>query len=128
MAVLEARDDGSDGVWIYGVQPGDLSACGDTFGETHAEFRQSFTAVLYDIADSSSSEKEFQAAVQAFFDQVNKPVATAWWEAVEAGRAAGLAFAMKKKMPIGSADTPPSLQLGFSVQENTLETGPELAA
>ena len=129
LALLEAQPDGSDGgVWIYSVQPGELSGSGDNLGEAHADFRQSFTAVLYDIADDSSSQQEFQTAVQAFFNQVNEPVAKEWRETVAVGRASGRAFALKKKVRIGSADTPPSLQISFEVKANELEAGLEIVA
>ena len=129
LATLEAKEDGSDGdVWIYGVQPGDLSAGGEHFGEAHADFRQSFTTVLYDIADDSLSKEDFRTSVESFFSQVNKPLAEAWREAVDVGRTAGRAFALKKKVPIGSADTPPRLQISFEVKANELEVGLEIVA
>ena len=130
LATLEAtKEDGSEGdVWIYGVQPGDLSAGGEHFGEAHADFRQSFTTVLYDIADNSLTKEDFRASVKSFFNQVNKPVAEAWLKAVEAGRAEGRAFALKRNVPIGSADTPTSLQISFEVKANELEAGLEIVA
>ena len=124
---LHGRDP-LDVAWIYGVQPGDLSAGGEHFGEAHADFRQSFTTVLYDIADDSLSKEDFRTSVKSFFSQENKPLAEAWREAVDVGRAAGRAFALKKKVPIGSADTPPSLQISFEVKANELEAGLEIVA
>lgn len=128
LAVIE-----DDGVWMHGVNPGDLSACGKAPAEAHTEFRRSFSAVLFDIAETSSSFDDLSDAITRWFYQANVPVQTAWNEAVEIVRNTGLA--KKGDMPVVPADTPLEIQVverreqrDFTTSANVLEAEPALAA
>ena len=123
------------GAWMYGVNPGDLAASGATIPEAHAAFRQSFTAVLFDIAEDASSFDDFAVQTRHFINQANAPVETAWREAVEAHRThrfvLGTAARDMDELP---AETPISIdivkktQADFTTALNELDQAPALAA
>lgn len=124
-----------DGVWMYGVNPGDLAASGATVPEAHAAFRRSFTAVLFDIAEDASSLDDLAAQTKQFVNQANAPVEAAWREAVEAHRAnrfvLGTAARDMDELP---AETPISVDVvlktpaDFTTAFNELDREPALAA
>src|SRR5262245_28133848 len=100
--VLAARE--GDVWWLYGVQPGDVTAQGETPAEAQAEFRKEFTAVLYDIANEVKDFAEFKAHVEQFMQQPNEPVRDVWVRAVQQVRQSGLARTTTCR--VESADTP----------------------
>lgn len=83
--VLAVEDDSE--VWIYGVEPGALAACGVDPKAALEAFRESFTHVLRDFAVEARSFEEFEGNVAAFFADINKPNESDWVAAVEAVRA-----------------------------------------
>ena len=131
--VLAVEED--DGVWMYGINPGDLAASGTTILEAHAAFRKSFTAVLFDIAEAASNFEDFAAQTKQFFNEANAPVQAAWQEAVEAHRSnqfiGGTAARDMVKLP---AETPISIDVVLKAQDdfttafNELDQEPALAA
>src|SRR6266581_535977 len=44
-----------DGFWMYGVNPGGMAATGEDAVAAHAEFRQTFSKILKDLAHEASS-------------------------------------------------------------------------
>ncbi len=124
-----------DGVWMYGVNPGDLAASGATIPEAHAAFRRSFTAILFDIAEDASSFDDFAAQTRQFASEGNAPVEAAWREAVEAHRAnkfvLGAATRNMDELPAEtpiSVDVVPKTQADFTTAFNELDREPALAA
>lgn len=124
-----------DGIWMYGVEPGDLAASGATIPEAHAAFRRSFTAVLFDIAEDASSFEDFAAQTRQFVNQANASVKAAWQEAVEAHRANRFVFGTAVQgMDELPADTPVAIdilkktQADFTTAFNELDQEPALAA
>lgn len=75
-----------DGWWMSGVQPGAIAGGGRTLLEAHADFRRTFTAVLFDIAAEAENFQLFNLNVRAFFDQTNDESIAEWDAAVLAVR------------------------------------------
>lgn len=137
--VLAVQED--EGWWMYGVNPGDISACGKTLADAHTQFRKAFTAILYDIADDVVGFEAFSTHVKSFFNQVNKPVSVAWQEAVAVVRkntlAEGGQLPQETLLSVGEiprlpAETPVSIEVAlrrkFSNKLNVFEPEPALAA
>jgi hypothetical protein len=129
---LLAAKEAADAWWVYGVQPGDVAASGKTLSEAQAEFRKAFTAVLYDIANETKDFPEFKAHVESFVNEVNKPIAEAWDEAVRRVRESGMTA--KTESPIEPAESPVTVQVvmkkfqKFTPADNVLDPEPALAA
>jgi hypothetical protein len=124
-----------DGAWMYGVNPGALAASGATIPEAHSAFRQSFTAILFDIAEDASDFDDFAAQTKQFVNQANAPVEAAWREAVEAHRANQFVFGTAARdLDELPAETPVSIdivlktQADFTTAFNELDQEPALAA
>jgi len=79
-------DEGDDGWWMYGVNPGGLAAGGQTKEEAIASFREMYNAVLFDIAEEVADFGAFQAAVHEFFEEANEPYLEEWEAATEEAR------------------------------------------
>ena len=80
-------DEGEEGWWMYGVQPGGLAAQGADQQAATQAFRQEYSEILRDFAHESRSFRSFRREVQAFFSQTSDSVR--WQVAREAIRAAG---------------------------------------
>lgn len=80
--ILAAEEDGD--VWVYGVEPGGMAACGATPKEALEAFRLSFTQVLSDLAAEASTFEAFRESVRGFFHEVNEPTEQDWLTAVAA--------------------------------------------
>lgn len=75
--------DEDDGYWMYGVNPGGLSAGGATAPEAQAEFRVIYRSVLFDIAAEATDFESFKSEVERFFSETNEPTKAEWDEAVQ---------------------------------------------
>lgn len=96
-----------DGWWMCGVEPGDLAAGGVTLTEALAEFRKTFTTILFDIAEEVQDHESFEVEVGDFFGGVNHPTEEEWKIAlaeVRSGRT--VAEAILDGLPIKPADSP----------------------
>lgn len=96
-------------MWMYGVQPGGVAACGKGEGATYLEFRQTYLefrrtlqGVLFDISIDSPDYNSFQRKIRRFFKEVSKPTEEEWWEAVREAREGRIKV---EDMPILNADT-----------------------
>ena len=74
--------DEDERVWIHAVLPAGWAEAGGTIAEAHAAFRQSYTAMLYDLAEDAGTFTEFKAAVQAL-ERASHPLLASWKEAVQ---------------------------------------------
>jgi len=72
--------------WMYGVRPGGIAECGETIEETFLRFRNRYREVLFDIAQESSTFKEFRAEVRRFFSEVDAEDEQLWEGALKAIR------------------------------------------
>jgi hypothetical protein len=122
-----------DGWWMYGVEPGDLAAGGATFVEAGVEFRKTFTAILFDIAEEAKTSRSFKAEVNRFFRGVNRPTEEEWQAAlreVRAGRT--VAEAIAYGLPIQPAESPRFVEVrllrSFKPQQNVQDPQMALAA
>ncbi|PTL35513.1 hypothetical protein CLG94_09595 [Candidatus Methylomirabilis limnetica] len=123
----------SDGWWMYGVQPGDLSAGGATFMEAQREFRKAFTVILFDIAEDAKDFNSFKAEVGRFFKGINCPTEEEWHAAVLDVRAGKItAEALSKGLQKRPANSPRSVQVKllrvFNPKDNVLEPQMAVAA
>lgn len=82
LAAMEA-----DEHWIYGIQPGGFAATGDDSADALMAYRQSFRNVLIDLAEEAESSRDFEAAVEKMFFDVNFVREREWNSAVDQVRA-----------------------------------------
>lgn len=78
LAVVDENDE----LWLHAVHPAGWSESGDSIAEAHGLFRQTYTAMLYDLAEDAADFKEFRTAVndlnrhsEALFESWNEAVA-----------------------------------------------------
>lgn len=71
-----------DQYWVYGINPGGVSVCGDDPEAARAAFRQTFSNVLVDLALVSNSIEQFRSSVDQFFNETNDGYVPDWQEAV----------------------------------------------
>lgn len=100
---LVAADDGDDGWWIYGVNPGALSADGPTLDDAHAHVRMALKEIMGLFASESSTFATFKERVEDFFFATNEPSEEEWRAAVDRVRANKETLA---NLPVGSAAFP----------------------
>lgn len=100
--VLLAIEPG-EGLWMYGVSPGAVSAFGETPDDAHVSFRILYREILNDIAAESATYAEFSANVSHFFLEENRPNAAEWGAALALVRAKDI---MIEGLPKRHADAP----------------------
>jgi len=74
------------GHWMYGVNPGGLSAGGKDVGEAQRAFRETYRTVLFDVAADAAGFAEFDKEVRRIFYQTGGFLSE-WEEAVQDVRA-----------------------------------------
>lgn len=90
--VAEERD-GDGECWFNGVNPGGMTAGGDTFHAAHCAFRLAFRTVLFDFAaDAAGDFGRFKAEVQRFFLETCEASERDWVEAVQSVRSGDTTF------------------------------------
>jgi hypothetical protein len=67
-------------VWIHGVQPSGLAEGGATLLEAHANFRQAYTAMLFDVATTATSYANFEGSVKGLM-QPSSALDKSWEDA-----------------------------------------------
>jgi hypothetical protein len=121
------EDDGE--VWVEGVNPGGFVATGNSVAEALEEFRRSYTAILFDIAEDAGSFEAFEGQVKAFFDASTETLERDWQQAVEDLRAGRLSADWLGRR---SADQPCAITVARldepSAENNQVEEGAALAA
>jgi len=117
------------GVWVEGVNPGGFVATGHSVAEALEEFRRSYTAILFDIAEDAESFESFQEQCQAFFDGSAETPVREWEQAVEDVRAGRISADWLGRR---SAESPRGIVVARidepSVENNRVEEGAALAA
>ncbi len=76
----------SDGVWMYGINPGGMAAHGADPDDVHRAFRHAFSNILVDLAAEARDFGDFVTSVQVFFDETNEGYLADWTQAVAAVR------------------------------------------
>ena len=122
-------DEGEEGFWMFGVNPGGIAGSGNTPVEAQTDFRQRYKSVLFDIASASRDFEEFKATVGRFFHEVNKPTAKEWDAAVQEVREGKVSADW---LLTAKADSPRHVEV-VEVQEpaaavNALDEQPAIAA
>jgi hypothetical protein len=119
----------ADAFWMYGVNPGGMSASGADATEAHAAFRKTFSNILIDIANDSDSFEEFKAATTAFFEETNVGYEPDWHEAVKAVRANQVQVV---GLPVIPATSPRSISIEikrtFAAADNKTQFESQIAA
>lgn len=127
-ALLHEEEDGS--WWAEGVNPGGFVATGTSAAAALEEFRRSYTAILFDIAeDAGSSFREFKAQVSRFFHGSASEVEQEWNDAVNDVRQGRVSAEWLAHQP---ADSPRRVRVvpidQPSAENNKVEAGTALAA
>jgi hypothetical protein len=109
---LLARPDaeqGPDGIWIDGVNPGALALPAENIRSASHALRSALTGVLVDFAEEASSFDDFKAAVEEFFRETDAET-VGEWEAcvaeVQSGRLSSPGL-----LPVLSANVPLLVQV-----------------
>ena len=80
-ALLLVDEDGE--FWLHAVHPSGWADTGSTIGEAYAVFRNSWMAILYDVASEAEDFATFREAVNAFH-RASESLHVSWKDAVEA--------------------------------------------
>ena len=88
-ALAERGPEEEGKVWITGVQPGGIAEGAESAREAYAKFRNTYKAVLFDVASEAKNFNAFKREVQNFFNEVCNPAEKEWWSAVERVRKEG---------------------------------------
>lgn len=126
-ALLHEEEDG--GAWVEGVNPGGFVATGNSLAEALEEFRRSYTAILFDIAEDSTSFMSFEEKCREFFDGSSEIAEREWDQAVKDVREGRVTADWLGQR---SAESPRGIVVTHidrpSVQNNQVEEGAALAA
>ena len=100
---VEAED---EGVWFYGAVPGAISAFGESPTIAHAEFRDTYRAILQDLAQESVDFGDFKARVEGFALASAKTTLEAWDKALSVVRRDGTEIEglLKREAPEPTVD------------------------
>lgn len=119
-----------DGEYIVaGVEPGGLAASGANTDAALAAFRQTFRAVLMDIAAEAPDFDAFHAEVQKFVHETSPATLADWRTAVEVARAKADELPDVARI---NPDTPASVAISYSTDlvpgQNVLDDPAQLVA
>jgi len=92
----------SDGVWVYGVNPGAIAVSAPTLNATNLELRSALTKLFIDFAGEATSFGAFKIAVERFMSESDEESLAAWRAAREAVKAGQVA--VPKDLPRESAE------------------------
>ena len=98
--LLEEEADGD--VWIYGVQPGSISAGGDDQRSAANAFRFIYERVLLDIAEEANNFSAFKEEVKRFADDIDAISEKEWLEAVSLVQSGQITSSWLTKLPADS--------------------------
>lgn len=117
-------DEGDDGWWAYGVQPGGLAGTGASWPEAYFNFKQTFSGLLNDIAAEVQSFAEFYNEAARCLSTINEADGKAW-DAARAAIRAG-----SQVVQGGIADLPrcvDEVETRLEIQALALEPAPMVA-
>lgn len=115
----------SDGVWLYGINPGGMAAHGADPDDVHRAFRHTFSNILVDLAAEARNFAEFAAAVRSFFDETNEGYVADWAEAVVAVRQGDVQAPTLKRV---NADSQRSITVSEKHDFTAADNRPKLRA
>jgi hypothetical protein len=110
LCVREADDE----YWIYGINPGGMSAYGADPDDAHTAFRKTFSHILIDLAQGSETFEDFQAAVKAFFEDTNAGYEEEWRNAIHGVRTGEVSL---EGVPLVPANSPRSIAVSVKQVE-----------
>jgi len=82
----------SDGVWVYGVNPGAIAITAPTLGDTHGKLRSTLHRLFVDFAENATDFDDFKTTIERFVEESDPDTQQEWETArasVRAGSAAG---------------------------------------
>lgn len=79
-------EEGSEGFWMYGVNPGSAAGHGEDRAEAVADFRERLWSVLVDLAGEAEDFDGFRSLAEEFFYAVDEAEEERWEQAVLAVR------------------------------------------
>jgi hypothetical protein len=77
----------SDGVWVYGVNPGGIAVGAPTLGDTHAKLRNALHELFIDFAQEADSFGAFKATLEKVVAESDPDTQREWDEARASVRA-----------------------------------------
>lgn len=126
-ALLHEEDDGS--FWAEGVNPAGFVATGASAAAALGEFRRSYTAILFDIAEDAESFERFEEQVERFFHGSADVVEQEWNDAVDDVRQGRVSAEWLVQQ---SAESPRGIRVARidqpAAENNEVEAGTALAA
>jgi len=112
-------DEGEEGWWLYGVEPGGIAADGQTPQEAHLKFILAVRHLLADLSAQSATFDDFVASAKAFFCAVDREDLKRWTAAVAEVRSGAPVEMPMSFLPRQRAETPCAidiLELGQAVK------------
>jgi hypothetical protein len=113
----------SDGFWMYGINPGAMAAFGDDPDAAHAEFRQTFSNILKDLALEANNIDDFRVLVDQFFADTNVGYEQDWLRAVDAVRRDEIDAEGLPRIP---AESPRSIEVSMKQVFNAADNAANL--
>lgn len=99
-----------EGFWVYGVNPGGLSAGGKTEREATSAFRDMYRMALFDLVIEAPTVNELRKELEALVNESNPYYESAWWEAVQQVRRENLTLDwLKTKQGADDAESQPGV-------------------
>ncbi len=68
----------SDGVWVYGVNPGAIAISAPTLGDTHGKLRSTLHRLFVDFAEQAENFEDFKVTVERFVDESDPDTQQEW--------------------------------------------------
>jgi len=78
----------SDGVWVYGVNPGAIAVGAPTLGDTHGELRNALHRLFIDFAQEAGTFDDFKETIERFVGE-SDPETQQEWDMARASVRAG---------------------------------------
>lgn len=72
----------TEGVWLYGVNPGAFAISARTLDEANRELRDTLTRIFIDFAESADSFDQFKTAVEQFYAESDSETLDEWQQAL----------------------------------------------
>lgn len=95
--VLEVVE--TDGIWMYGVNPGAIAGGGSTGTDAFRDFKKHLRTAMQEMADDSGSFTTFKKKVEEFFAATPVPTEIEWNEAVKGVREGRITLSGVKVIP-----------------------------
>jgi len=89
----------TDGIWMYGVNPGAIAGGGSDGTDAFRDFKKHLRAATQEMADDSGSFSTFKTKIEEFFNATAKPTEVEWNDAVQGVREGRITLPGAKVIP-----------------------------